>query len=117
MYGTIQLVMCTDEGREDTVTDVRPLTQDCQRLEHLGSARAAAKPLLTLLQPPLLAQPIDAWLAAHSGGETCGSAFKVKGDPTCTFRTLFSTFTLARPRLVHCHGQRRQTTACRPLTA
>jgi hypothetical protein len=86
MYGTIQLVMCTDEGREDIVTDVRPLTQDCQRLEHLGSARAAAKPLLTLLPPPLLAQPIDAWLAAHSGGETCGSAFKVTGDPTCTFR-------------------------------
>jgi hypothetical protein len=117
MYCKIQLVMCTDDGREETVTDVLTLTKDCQRIEHLGLALAEAKQLLTLIQQHLLAQQIGAFLAAHSCCETCGSAFKVKGDHTRTFRTLFGTFTLSSPRLFHCHCQRHKTTSFRPLTA
>jgi hypothetical protein len=51
-----------------------------------------------------LAQQIDAFLAAHSCCETCGSTIKVKGDQTRTFRTLFGTFTLSSPRLFHVDG-------------
>jgi hypothetical protein len=109
--------MCTDDGREETVTDVLTLTKDCQRIEHLGLALAEAKQLLTRIQQHLLAQQIDAFLAAHACCESCGSAFKVKGDQTRTFRTLFGTFTLSSPRLFHCHCQRRKTTSFRPLTA
>ena len=65
MYCKIQLVMCTDDGREDTVTDVLSLTKDCQRIEPLGLALAEAKQLLTLIQQHLLAQQSDAVLAAH----------------------------------------------------
>jgi hypothetical protein len=117
MYCKIQLVMCTDDGREDTVTDVLTLTKDSQRIEHLGLALAEAKQLLTLIQQHLLAQQIDAFLAAHSCCESCGSALKVKGDQTRTFCTLFGTFTLSSPRLFHCRCQHRKTTTFRPLTS
>ena len=32
----LQLVLCTDDGQEQTVTDVVTLQKDGQRLEHLG---------------------------------------------------------------------------------
>jgi hypothetical protein len=32
-----QLVICNDEGHEETVTDVLPLNKSTQRIEHLGS--------------------------------------------------------------------------------
>ena len=117
MYCKIQLVMYTGDGREETVTDVLTLMKDSQRIEHLGLALAEAKQLLTLIQQHLLAQQIDAFLAAHSCCEGCGLALKVKGDQTRTFRTLFGTFTLSSPRLFHCRCQHRKTIAFRPLTS
>ena len=116
MYCKIQLVMYTGDGREETVTDVLTLMKDSQRIEHLGLALAEAKQLLTLIQQHLLAQQIDAFLAAHSCCEGCG-ALKVKGDQTRTFRTLFGTFTLSSPRLFHCRCQHRKTITFRPLTS
>ena len=32
----LQLVMCNDEGHEETVTDVITLNKNNQRIEHLG---------------------------------------------------------------------------------
>ena len=32
----LQLVLCSDDGREETVTDIVSLNKDCHRLEHLG---------------------------------------------------------------------------------
>jgi hypothetical protein len=117
MYCKIQLVMCTDDGREETVTDVLTLTKDSQRIEHLGLTLAEAKQLLTIIQQRLLQQQVDAFLASHSCCQTCGSTLKVKGDHTRTFRTLFGTFTLSSPRLFHCRCQRRKTATFRPLTS
>ena len=54
MYCKIQLVMCTDDGREETVTDALTLTKDSEGIEHLGLALAEAKQLLTLIQQHLL---------------------------------------------------------------
>jgi hypothetical protein len=99
MQCKIQLVMCTDDGREETVTDLVTLNKDCQRIEHLGLTLAEVKQLLTTIQQRLLAQQVSAFLALHSHCTTCGTAFKVKGSHTRTFRTLFGTFTLPSPRL------------------
>jgi hypothetical protein len=33
----LQLVICNDEGQEETVTDVSALNKNQQRIEHLGS--------------------------------------------------------------------------------
>jgi hypothetical protein len=30
----LQLVLCSDDGREETVTDIVTLKKDCQRIEH-----------------------------------------------------------------------------------
>jgi hypothetical protein len=57
MYCKIQLVMCTDDGREETVTDVLTLTKDSQRIEHLGLTLAEAKQLLTIIQHPATPAP------------------------------------------------------------
>ena len=42
----LQLVICSDDGHEETVTDVVTLKKDHQRIEHLGLTLAEAKQLL-----------------------------------------------------------------------
>ena len=67
----LQLVMCSDDGHEATVTDVVTLKKDHQRIEHLGLTLAEAKQLLPHPAPPA-AQQVDAFLAAHATCEDCG---------------------------------------------
>jgi hypothetical protein len=98
MYCKIQLVMCTDDGREETVTDIITLPKDCQRIEHLGLTLAETEQLLTTIQQPLLEPQVDTFLASRSHGTTCGTALNIKGDHPRTFRTLFSTFKLSSLR-------------------
>jgi hypothetical protein len=113
----IQLVMCTDDGHEETVTDVVTLKKDCQRIEHMGLALSEAKQLLTTPQQRLLEQPVTTFLASHSHCQICGTTFKVKGYHARTFHTLFGTFKLPSPRLHHCGCQRRKTKTFRPLNS
>jgi hypothetical protein len=40
----LQLVLCNDEGQEETVTDVITLNKNHQRIEHLGLTLTEAKP-------------------------------------------------------------------------
>jgi len=42
----LQLVLCSDDGREETVTDIVSLKKDCHRIEHLGLTLADSKQLL-----------------------------------------------------------------------
>ena len=46
----LQLVLCSDDGQEETVTDVVTLKKDHRRIEHLGLTLAEAKQLLSTLQ-------------------------------------------------------------------
>jgi hypothetical protein len=36
MQCKLQLVICTDDGCEETVTDLVTLKKNCKRIEHLG---------------------------------------------------------------------------------
>jgi len=45
-----QLVLCSDEGQEETVTDVITLNKNSQRIEHLGLTLTEAKQPLSTLQ-------------------------------------------------------------------
>jgi len=47
----LQRVMCSDEGQEETVTDVITLNKNNERIEHLGLPQAEAKQLLNTLLP------------------------------------------------------------------
>jgi len=58
----LQLVMCSDEGQEETITDVITLNKNHQRIEHLGLTLAEAKQLLSTLQRHLLQQQVDTFL-------------------------------------------------------
>ena len=113
----LQLVMCSDDGREETVTDLVTLQKDSQRIEHLGLTLTEAKQLLTTIQQRLLQHQVDAFLDACSTCPDCGTPLKAKGYHTRSFRTLFGTFKLASPRLFHCRCRRRKTTSFRPLSA
>jgi len=42
----LQLVLCSDDGREETVTDIVAWNKDYHRTEHLGLALAESKQLL-----------------------------------------------------------------------
>jgi len=52
----LQLVICHDDGQEETVTDVITLNKHNQRIEHLGLSLAESKQLLSTLQRHLLQQ-------------------------------------------------------------
>ena len=66
----LQLVMCNDQGEEETVTDGITLTKHHQRIEHLGLALAESKQLLSSLQRHLLQQQSTTFLDLHNGALT-----------------------------------------------
>jgi len=115
MRVTLQLVISSDDGHDETVTDIVTMQKDCQRIEHLGLTLAEAKQLLTLLQKQLLEQQIAQYLETHSQCPDCGATLKAKGSTSRSFRTLFGTCKLPSPRLLHCPCRQRKTTSFRPL--
>ena len=62
----LQLVLCNDEGEEETVTDVITLNKNNQRIAHLGLTLSEAKQLLSTTQRHLLWQQVDAFLILSS---------------------------------------------------
>jgi hypothetical protein len=113
----LQLVMCSDEGHEETVTDVITLDKNNRHIEHLGLTLAEAKQLLSTLQRHLLQQQVDTFLDTYSTCADCGALLKLKAHASRSFRTLFGTFILDSPRLEHCDCTRRTTSSFRPLSA
>src|SRR5215813_701613 len=113
----LQLVMCNDQGEEETVTDVLTLNKPHQRIEHLGLTLAESKQLLSTLQRHLLQQQITTFLDTGSTCRDCGTPLKLKAHASRSFRTLFGTFQFDSPRLEHCDCTRRKTSSFRPLAA
>src|SRR5215471_18600880 len=113
----LQLVLCSDAGQEETVTDVITLDKDNRRIEHLGLTLTEAKQLLSTLQQYLLQHQVDTFLDRCSSCADCGAPLKVKAQASRSFRTLFGTSKLASPRLEHCDCTRRKTSSFRPLSA
>jgi len=113
----LQLVICNDEGHEETVTDVIALNKNHQRIEHLGLTLAESKQLLSTIQRHLLQQQVHTFLNSRSTCPDCGTPRKLKAHGSRSFRTLFGTFTFYSPRLEHCDCKRRKTASFRPLSA
>jgi hypothetical protein len=113
----LQLVMCNDQGDEETVTDVITLNKHHQRIEHLGLTLAESKHLLSTLQQHLLQQQVNTFLDTCSDCPDCGTPLHLKARSRRSFRTLFGTFTFDSPRLEHCDCTRHQTASFRPLSA
>jgi len=113
----LQLVLCSDEGQEETVTDVITLNKNNQRIEQLGLTLAEAKQLLSTLQRHLLQHQVATFLDTRSTCAACGALLKMKAHASRSFRTLFGTFTLDSPRLEHCDCTRHKTSSFRPLSA
>ena len=113
----LQLVICHDDGHEETVTDVITLNKNNQRIEHLGVSLAEAKQLLSTLQRHILQQQVDTFLDTRSTCPDCGTPLKLKARAHRSFRTLFGTFTFDSPRLEHCDCQGPMTSSFRPLAA
>src|SRR5262249_37680165 len=112
----LQLVICHDDGHEETVTDVITLNKHNQRIEHLGLSLAESKQLLSTLQRHLLQQQVDTFLDTHSTCLDCRAPLKPKPHGSRSFRTLFGTVTFSSPRLEHCDCKRRKTASFRPLS-
>src|SRR5262249_38409752 len=113
----LQLVLCSDEGQEETVTDVITLNKNNRRIEQLGLTLAEAKQLLSTLQRHLLQHQVATFLDTRSTCAACGALLKMKAHASRSFRTLFGTFTLDSPRLEHCDCTRHKTPSFRPLSA
>src|SRR5215471_17075840 len=113
----LQLVICHDDGHEETVTDVITLTKNNERIEHLGLSLAESKQLLSTLQRHLLQQQVDTFLDTHATCSNCGASLKLKAHGSRSFRTLFGTFKVSSPRLEYCGCTRRKTSSFRPLSA
>src|SRR5215813_1829879 len=113
----LQLVICHDEGQEETIMDVIALNKHQQRIEHLGLTLAESKHLLSTLQRHLLQQPVDTFLDTCSDCPDCGTPLHLKARSRRSFRTLFGTYTFYSPRLEHCDCTQRKTSSFRPLAA
>jgi hypothetical protein len=113
----LQLVMCNDQGDEETVTDVITLNKHHQRIEHLGLTLAESKHLLSTLQRHLLQQQVNTFLDTCSDCPDCGTPLHLKARARRSFRTLFGTFQFDSPRLGHCDCTRHKTSSFRPLSA
>src|SRR5262249_16172088 len=113
----LQLVICNDEGHEETVTDVIALNKNHQRIEHLGLTLAESKQLLSTIQRYLLQQQVHTFLDSCSTCPDCGTPLKLKAHGSRSFRTVFGTFQFDSPRLEHCNCKRRKTSSFRPLSA
>ena len=113
----LQLILCNDQGDEETVTDVITLNKNNQRIEHLGLSLAESKQLLSTLQRHLLQQQVNTFLDTCSDCPDCGTPLHLKARSSRSFRTLFGTFKLCSPRLEHCDCKRRKTSSFRPLSA
>jgi hypothetical protein len=113
----LQLVICHDEGHEETITDVIALNKNHQRIEHLGLTLAESKQLLSTIQRHLLQQQVNTFLDARSTCPDCGTPLKLKAHGSRSFRTLLGTFQFYSPRLEHCDCKRRKTSSFRPLSA
>jgi hypothetical protein len=72
MRSKVQLVVCTEDGQEDTVHEMMVLDKACQRIEHLGLTRAEAKQSLAALQQCLVDQQTSAFVVAHAQCEHWG---------------------------------------------
>src|SRR5499433_2377750 len=88
----LQLVLCSDEGQEETVTDVITLYKNNERIEHLGLTLAESKQLLSTIQRHLLQQQVHTFLDSCSTCPDCGMPLKLKAHCSRSFRTLFGTF-------------------------
>jgi hypothetical protein len=113
----LQLVICHEDGHEETVTDILTLNKHNQRIAHLGLSLAESKQLLSTLQRHLLQQQITTFLDTHSTCLDCGTPLKLKAHGSRSFRTLFGTFTFQSPRFEHCDCKRHKTATFRPLSA
>jgi hypothetical protein len=113
----LQLVMCSDAGQEETVTDVITLDKNRRRIEHLGLTLAEAKQLLSTVQRHLLQQQVATFLDTCSTCPDCGALLKVKAHASRSLRTLFGTFKLPSPRLELCPCKRPEPSSFRPLSA
>ena len=82
----LQLVMCSDEGDEKTITDVITLNKNSHRIEHLGLTLAEAKQLLSTLQQHLLQHQVDTFLDPCFTCADCGARLKVKAHTSRLFR-------------------------------
>ena len=113
----LQLVMCNEQGEEETVTAVRTLNKHHQRIEPLGLTLAESQQLLSTLQRHLRQQQITTCLDTASTCRDCGTPLKLKAHASRSFRPLFGTFQFYSPRLEHCDCTRRKTSSFRPLAA
>ena len=69
----LQLVLCSDEGQEETVTDVITFNKNNEHIEHLGLTLAEAKQLLSTLQRHLLQQQVATGVLARASMLSVGS--------------------------------------------
>jgi hypothetical protein len=112
----VQLVICADDGRPDTIHDVAVLEKDGHRIEQLGLTLSEAKQLLTQLQQHVVAQQASLFVTTRSHCAACGTPLVRKEETTRVLRTLFGTVRLSSPRLYHCRCQTGTITTFRPLT-
>jgi hypothetical protein len=111
----VQLIVCSDEGQEDTGQDITVLERDCQRMEQVGLTLAEAKAMVAALQQQIVARQAATFLATRMHCQACGTPLPTKRHHTLTFRTLFGTITLQSPRLRHCSCAPHATTTFSPL--
>src|SRR5262245_55115106 len=109
MQCKIQLVVVSDHGQKESVTEIAVLEKNDHRVEHLGLTLAESKEILKELQKHIVQEQAASFLDRSRSCPDCGTPLKTKGHHSVTFRTLFGNIALDSPRLRHCRCQPRAT--------
>jgi hypothetical protein len=80
----LQLVICSDDGQDETIADVVTLKKDHRRIEHLGLTLQEAKRLLHTIQHRVLQRQAAMFLDASSTCKDCGTPRYRNGEASAT---------------------------------
>src|SRR5262245_21112594 len=101
----VQVIIESDSGAPETITEVASMPRDALQLEELGLTLAEAKAMLAAIQRTMVMAQAQAYVTQQQTCPHCGTPRVRKGQHTRVFRTVFGTVQVPSPRFYTCRCQ------------
>jgi hypothetical protein len=111
----VQVIIESDSGAPETITEVASMPRDALQLEELGLTLAEAKAMLAAIQRTMVMAQAQAYVTQQQTCPHCGTPRVCKGQHTRVFRTVFGTVQVPSPRFYTCRCQPLPTGSVSPL--
>jgi hypothetical protein len=112
----IQVVIESENGRQEQIEEVGCFERGALRPEELGLTLREAKQLLHGVQQTVVSEQVEQYLAERAACSHCAEPRSKKGKHEIVYRTLFGKLKLVSPRLYDCPCQGAGRHSTSPLT-